>query len=82
MELTPVVQGMVGHQIRVGGVEEGDELILKVGGDGTLITKKSNATVHTVTLSNAEKALQISTLAIVLGPEEYEVRYQKQKLCG
>ena len=75
--MTPVVERMVGHQIQVGGVVEGDELVLKVGGDGTLITKKANATVHTVTLSNAEKALQISTLAIVLGPEDYEVRYQR-----
>ena len=49
MEMTPVVQGMVGHQIRVGGVEEEDELILKVGGNGTCITKKASATVHTVT---------------------------------
>ena len=68
MEMTPVVQGMVGHQIRVGGVEEEDELILKVGGNGTCITKKASATVHTV------------TLAIVLGPEEYEVKYQTYKL--
>ena len=68
MEMTPVVQGMVGHQIRVGGVEEGDELILKVGGDGTCKTKKASATVHT------------ETLAIVLGPEVYEVKYQTYKL--
>ena len=61
-------------------MEEGDELILKVGGDGTFITKKVSATVHTVMLSNAEKALQISMLAIVLGSEENEVKYQKYKL--
>ena len=49
-------------------MEEGDELILKVGGDGTCKTKKASATVHT------------ETLAIVLGPEEYEVIYQTYKL--
>ena len=73
IDLKPEVDTMVKHQIRVGGLVEGDTAIIKIGGDGTSITKKEQATVHTATMSNSKKALQISTLSIVMGPEEYKV---------
>ena len=73
VDLKPEVERMVQHQIRVGGLVEGDTAIVKVGGDGTSITKKENATVHTATLSNSKKALQIATVSIVMGKELYEV---------
>ena len=65
---------MIEHQIRMGGLVAGETAYVKLGGDGTSITRSDKCTVHTVTLSNSEKALQISTIIIVLEDESYEVR--------
>lgn len=67
------VSRMLSHQIRIGGLKQGDVAEVKFGGDGTGLTRKDNCTVHTVTLSNSEKALQISLISIYMGPEAYEV---------
>ena len=66
------MEAMVKHQIRVGGLKPGETAFLKIGGDGTNITKKENATVHTVTLANSTKALQIAILSRN-GPEMHGV---------
>ena len=70
---------MIEHQLKIGGLKDGDKAYIKLGGDGTMITKKESATAHTVTLSNSQRALQIATVAIVLGGESYEVN--QQHLC-
>ena len=64
---------MLEHQLRVGGLKNGDRAYLKLGGDGTNITKKDCCTVHSITLSSEDRALQISTVAVVMGGETYEV---------
>ena len=64
---------MLEHQLKVGGLRDGDKAFLKLGEDGTNISKKETCTVHTITLSNDERALQITTLAIVMGSESFEV---------
>ena len=64
---------MLEHQLKVGGIKNGDRAYLKLGGDGTNITKKDCCTVHTITLSSEDRALQISTVAVVMGGETYEV---------
>ena len=71
--MVPQIQNMIRHQILMGGLVEGDCATLRLGGDGTTFTRSDHCTVHTITLANSEKALQIALVSIVLAPESYEV---------
>ena len=73
MDVEGEIIKMIEHQLKIGGLKDGDKAYLKLGGDGTMITKKESATAYTITLSNDHRALQIATVAIVLGCESYQV---------
>ena len=64
---------MIGTQVRLGELKEGDVGFVKLASDGTQVTKKQTATVTTATVGNENKTLQIGTIAIVLSGETYEV---------
>ena len=68
------VTKMLDHQLKIGNLKSGDSVYVKLGGDGTMITKKDCCTAHTITISSEERALQISTIAMVMGSETYEVQ--------
>ena len=63
---------MISHQIKLGELKEGQTAYVKFAGDGTSITRKETCTAHTVTLANEEKALQIGTISLVMGNENYQ----------
>ena len=73
VELTPEVQKMIAHQIKMGELSEGMTAYVKFAGDGTQISKRDTVTAHTVTLSNNTKALQIGSISLYLGGEQYHV---------
>lgn len=79
--MVPQIKKMVAHQIKLGGLSEGQTAYVKLGGDGTTITKKDHCTAHTLTLSNENKAVQISTVSLVLEEESYEVGLWSVCLC-
>ncbi len=70
------VETLIAHQIKTGGLTEGQTAYVKLGGDGTQITKKETCTAHTITLSNNQRALQLGDISIVMGNENYQVGYQ------
>ena len=73
IELLDEIKGMIAHQVKLGEVKDSSTVILKYAGDGTQLTKKETVTVNTITLSNEEKALSISTISMYIGGEEYQV---------
>ena len=72
--LEPEVQKMIGYQIKLGKLKDGDVGFIKVASDGTAITKRDTATATTVTVGNETNALQIGILALVFSGETYEVK--------
>ena len=72
IELTPEIKKIFSHQVKVGGLKDGDTAFVKFAGDGFNIAKRDVATAHTITVSNTEKALQIGTISIVNAGENYQ----------
>ena len=70
---------MISHQIKVGGLKEGETAYLKTAADGTTITRQEVATVTTLSLADEKRALMIGTLAIVMCGEKYEVRKEEEE---
>ena len=72
--LAPEITKMLAHQVKVGGLKDGDTAYVKFAGDGFNYAKRTLGTAHTVTISNSERALQIGTISIVSAGENYQVR--------
>ena len=70
---------MISHQVKVGGLKDGDVAYVKFAGDGFNLAKRDSATAHTITISNAERALQIGTISIVHAGENYQVLRKSSK---
>ena len=64
---------LISHQLKIGGLNDGDTVYVKLAMDGTNITKKEVATAATITLSNETRALSLGTISIVMTGESYEV---------
>ena len=71
--MAPEIQKMLSHQVKVGGLKDGDTADVKFAGDGFNISKRDVGTAHTVTILNAHRALQIGTISIVNAIENYQV---------
>ena len=67
--MAPEIQKMLSHQVKVGGLKDGDTAngVCGFAGDGFNISKRDVGTAHTVTILNAHRALQIGTISIVKG---------------
>ena len=70
---------LISHQLKVGGLDDGETVYVKLAMDGTNITKKDVATAVTITLSNESRALSLGTISIVMTGESYEVRKKQNK---
>ena len=71
--MEPEVRRLIAHQFKMGNINDGDMVYIKLASDGTNLTKKEVATVTTITISNEERALAVGTVSIVMAPESYEV---------
>ena len=71
--MEPEVRRLVAHQFKMGNLNDGDSIYVKLAAGGTNLTKKEVATVTTITISNEERALAVGTVSIVMAAESYEV---------
>ena len=74
MELWPEIKRLVVHQLRIGNLQDGDKVYIKVASDGTNLMKKDVATATTITIANETRALGVGTISVVLAAESYEVK--------
>ena len=72
IELIPEIKRIIAHQIKLGAIQEGDKVYVKLAGDGFNVARRDVATAHTITISNEQKALQIATIALVNAAESYQ----------
>ena len=73
---------LISHQLKIGGLHDGETVYVKFAMDGTNITKKEVATAATITLSNETRALSLGTISIVMTGESYEVIEKCLDECG
>jgi hypothetical protein len=59
------------HEVQIGTITEGSRILLKIGGDGTRISKKETGTVYTIAISNEHKPLNIGLTGVVLAKDDY-----------
>ena len=57
---------LISHQLKVGGLHDGETVYVKLAMDGTNITKKEVATAVTITMSYESRALSSGTISIVM----------------